>query len=370
MKCLQAPIEGLLSPVTLELAIFCQPYSKTKKIMDSFFGIGILELVFIVIFALIFLGPERLPQVLRDVIGAIRKIRSLSTDITQQLNQEFGDLAELDPRRQIQQALTEEPKPEKKSASSTSAAKSTSTTKATPTTKSTTPKTGTSTTSASAAKKPTTPASTAKPQSDAAPATASTGTENGSANGVVVAHENGKVAEPSIPAAEAATAGLAPVEDVTPVISHDGVAGDGVAGDGVAGDGVAGDGLVKDGAAGDGRVEGTQPRTEEPAGQISPASAYFAQKAQSEKENGTHSVSGVGDHADSEPETPPLTTLAAESPVAENPVAESPVAEHERDSYTIAPPEFQVQDIRAEDSVAVDLPVELPTETTAKEDAA
>jgi Tat protein translocase TatB subunit len=365
MKCLQAPIEGLLSPVTLELAIFCQPYSKTKKIMDSFFGIGILELVFIVIFALIFLGPERLPQVLRDVIGAIRKIRSLSTDITQQLNQEFGDLAELDPRRQIQQALTEEPKPEKKSASSTSAAKSTSTTKATPTTKSTTPKTGTSTTSASAAKKPTTPASTAKPQSDAAPATASTGTENGSANGVVVAHENGKVAEPSIPAAEAATAGLAPVEDVTPVISHDGVAGDGVAGDGV-----AGDGLVKDGAAGDGRVEGTQPRTEEPAGQISPASAYFAQKAQSEKENGTHSVSGVGDHADSEPETPPLTTLAAESPVAENPVAESPVAEHERDSYTIAPPEFQVQDIRAEDSVAVDLPVELPTETTAKEDAA
>jgi sec-independent protein translocase protein TatB len=67
--------------------------------MDSFFGIGVFELVFIFIFALIFLGPERLPQVMRQVLGFIRQVRSLSSDISKQINTEFGDLGELDPRK-------------------------------------------------------------------------------------------------------------------------------------------------------------------------------------------------------------------------------------------------------------------------------
>lgn len=75
--------------------------------MDSFFGIGVFELVFIIIFALIFLGPERLPGVLRQIIGVIRQVRDLTSDVTRQFNDEFGDLADLDPRRQIQKALNE-----------------------------------------------------------------------------------------------------------------------------------------------------------------------------------------------------------------------------------------------------------------------
>jgi sec-independent protein translocase protein TatB len=75
--------------------------------MDSFFGIGVFELVFIIIFALIFLGPERLPGVLRQIIGVIRQVRDLTSDVTRQFNDEFGDLTDLDPRRQIQKALNE-----------------------------------------------------------------------------------------------------------------------------------------------------------------------------------------------------------------------------------------------------------------------
>ncbi|MCB0116828.1 MAG: twin-arginine translocase subunit TatB, partial [Caldilineaceae bacterium] len=75
--------------------------------MDSFFGIGVFELVFIVIFALIFLGPERLPGLFRQIIGVIRQVRDLTADVTRQFNDEFGDLTELDPRRQIQKALNE-----------------------------------------------------------------------------------------------------------------------------------------------------------------------------------------------------------------------------------------------------------------------
>ncbi len=76
--------------------------------MDSFFGIGPMELVFILIFALIFLGPERLPQVLREVVIFLRKVRALSDEITSQINQELGDLQELrdlDPRRPLQDTL-------------------------------------------------------------------------------------------------------------------------------------------------------------------------------------------------------------------------------------------------------------------------
>lgn len=87
--------------------------------MESFFGIGVFELVFIFIFALIFLGPERLPQVMRQVLGFIRQVRELSSDISKQINDEFGDLGELDPRRQVKQIMDEATAPVKKELNST-----------------------------------------------------------------------------------------------------------------------------------------------------------------------------------------------------------------------------------------------------------
>jgi sec-independent protein translocase protein TatB len=98
--------------------------------MESFFGIGVFELVFIFIFALIFLGPERLPQVMRQILGFIRQVRELSSDITKQINDEFGDLGELDPRRQVKQMMDEVTTPVKKELNST--AKTTTTPKANP----------------------------------------------------------------------------------------------------------------------------------------------------------------------------------------------------------------------------------------------
>ncbi|RME61523.1 MAG: hypothetical protein D6790_07675 [Caldilineae bacterium] len=92
--------------------------------MDSFFGIGPLEFVFILIFALIFLGPERLPTVVRQIAQFITQVRELSSQITEQLNQEFGDLKELDPRWQLEQLAKEtekDKKPAKKTGGSSSA---------------------------------------------------------------------------------------------------------------------------------------------------------------------------------------------------------------------------------------------------------
>ena len=84
--------------------------------MDSFFGIGPLELIFILIFALIFLGPERLPGAVRQIANVIRQIQKLSGTLTQQLGDEFGDIRELDPRYQIQQMLNEPDEKEKEAA--------------------------------------------------------------------------------------------------------------------------------------------------------------------------------------------------------------------------------------------------------------
>jgi sec-independent protein translocase protein TatB len=328
--------------------------------MDSFLGIGILELVFIVIFALIFLGPERLPQVLRDVISAIRKVRSFSSEITQHLNEEFGDLAELDPRRQIQQALNEDPKSEKKPVSKKPVAKTASTAKSTTTTKSTTAKTGTSsvpnsTTAAksTAEKSSSVAASTSKPESDAALAAASSSAASSTIfpNGVENASTNGSVSNPeSGGAVDSAPLAEEPKTDISTPVDTDTVA-------------------RHDVTTGDGHLEGTEPQkeepqTEKPAEQISPASAYFAEKAQAEKENGIHSHSRVAKHATPDPELPVLDTLAADNPVLES----------ASDNHTIAPPELHKQEIREDESVVADLPTETlaesPSESAAKEDRA
>ena len=81
--------------------------------MNSIFGIGVLEFIFILIFALIFLGPERLPKVTKDVLFFIRRLQRLSGDLTRQVNEEIGDLRELDPSFHMKELMGDEEEEEK-----------------------------------------------------------------------------------------------------------------------------------------------------------------------------------------------------------------------------------------------------------------
>lgn len=76
--------------------------------MDGIFGIGPLELILIAIIALIVLGPERLPSVMREGARYIREIRKLGNELTSQFSDELKVLDEMNPRRLINEAL--EPK--------------------------------------------------------------------------------------------------------------------------------------------------------------------------------------------------------------------------------------------------------------------
>jgi sec-independent protein translocase protein TatB len=81
--------------------------------MNSIFGIGVLEFIFILIFALIFLGPDRLPRVTKDVLQFIRKLQRLSSELTKQVNEEIGDLRELDPSYHMKELMEDEEEDEK-----------------------------------------------------------------------------------------------------------------------------------------------------------------------------------------------------------------------------------------------------------------
>ena len=65
----------------------------------SFLGIGIPELVLIVVLALVVLGPERLPGVAKDLVRAFFRVRNLSRDLTGQLEKELH----LDEIRQVRE---------------------------------------------------------------------------------------------------------------------------------------------------------------------------------------------------------------------------------------------------------------------------
>lgn len=56
----------------------------------SFLGIGIPELMLILVLALVVLGPERLPGVAKDLIRTFFRVRNLSRDLTGQLEKELG----------------------------------------------------------------------------------------------------------------------------------------------------------------------------------------------------------------------------------------------------------------------------------------
>ncbi|MFH7598311.1 sec-independent translocase [Streptomyces racemochromogenes] len=78
-----------------------------------FNDIGALELVTIVVLAILIFGPDKLPKVIQDVSGFIRKIRAFSDsakqDIRSELGPEFKDFEfeDLNPKTFIRKQLTE-----------------------------------------------------------------------------------------------------------------------------------------------------------------------------------------------------------------------------------------------------------------------
>ncbi len=72
--------------------------------MNNFnlFGIGPMELIFVLIIALVVMGPERLPQVAREMAKMMAQIREIYTELMGTLTKEFGDMEEL---KEIQRDL-------------------------------------------------------------------------------------------------------------------------------------------------------------------------------------------------------------------------------------------------------------------------
>ncbi len=59
------------------------------------FNIGFGEILFIAVLALIFIGPERLPQVLRQLGEYTYQLRQIMTELTQQYEDELRPLRDL-----------------------------------------------------------------------------------------------------------------------------------------------------------------------------------------------------------------------------------------------------------------------------------
>ena len=76
-----------------------------------FFDIGPLEIVALVILGVLVFGPDKLPKVIQDVMGFIRKVRAFSDsakeDIRKELGPEFKDFEfeDLHPKTFIRKQL-------------------------------------------------------------------------------------------------------------------------------------------------------------------------------------------------------------------------------------------------------------------------
>jgi sec-independent protein translocase protein TatB len=79
--------------------------------MDSFFGIGMFELVMIAVIALVVLGPERLPNAMREVAKWLKQLRQVSNEFQSQFSDELKILDELNPRRILNEAMDPNTKP-------------------------------------------------------------------------------------------------------------------------------------------------------------------------------------------------------------------------------------------------------------------
>lgn len=67
--------------------------------MDGILGVGPLEIMIIVVLALIFLGPERLPETIREIAKFVRQMRAIGNEMTSQFSQELNMLDEFNPKK-------------------------------------------------------------------------------------------------------------------------------------------------------------------------------------------------------------------------------------------------------------------------------
>lgn len=58
----------------------------------DFFGIGLPEIILILIVAVIVVGPKRLPEVAAQMARLIRQLRGYATDVTSQMRSELDEL--------------------------------------------------------------------------------------------------------------------------------------------------------------------------------------------------------------------------------------------------------------------------------------
>ncbi|MFH9421502.1 sec-independent translocase [Streptomyces sp. NPDC017529] len=78
-----------------------------------FFDIGPLELIALVILAVLIFGPDKLPKVISDVMGFVRKVRAFSDsakeDIRSELGPEFKDFEfeDLKPKNFVRKHVLE-----------------------------------------------------------------------------------------------------------------------------------------------------------------------------------------------------------------------------------------------------------------------
>jgi sec-independent protein translocase protein TatB len=75
----------------------------------NFFGVGLPEVIVILVLALIVLGPERLPEFAAQLGRLVRQVRGYAGRVTSQLRYELGDLTqEYESLRQEVQQLRDE----------------------------------------------------------------------------------------------------------------------------------------------------------------------------------------------------------------------------------------------------------------------
>ena len=58
--------------------------------MDSFFGIGIWEILFIFVLIMIFVGPKKLPEIATKLGRMYRQLKRASQDLTSELTKEVN----------------------------------------------------------------------------------------------------------------------------------------------------------------------------------------------------------------------------------------------------------------------------------------